>query len=65
MCESAGWATVRIDGGTDVGRRQDVVNAFNSRGVGQASAGWVDLCTAWGVGWWGVLVLGAAVNCKQ
>lgn len=37
LCDARGWATARIDGGTDVNKRQDVVNAFNSYGVGQAS----------------------------
>jgi len=36
LCDARGWSTARIDGGTDVSKRQDVVNAFNSYGVGQA-----------------------------
>ena len=35
LCDGRGFKTVRIDGGTDVSKRQDVVNAFNSYGVGQ------------------------------
>ncbi|PRW57845.1 DNA repair and recombination RAD54B [Chlorella sorokiniana] len=35
LCDARSWATARIDGGTDVNKRQDVVNAFNSYGVGQ------------------------------
>ncbi|KAI7843688.1 hypothetical protein COHA_002588 [Chlorella ohadii] len=33
LCDARGWSTARIDGGTDVSKRQDVVNAFNSYGV--------------------------------
>ncbi|KAI3434723.1 hypothetical protein D9Q98_002784 [Chlorella vulgaris] len=35
LCDGRGWKTVRIDGGTDVAKRQDVVNSFNLYGVGQ------------------------------
>ena len=35
ICAPAGYSTVRIDGSTDVSKRQDLVNAFNSFGVGQ------------------------------
>lgn len=29
MCEGRGWGTARLDGGTDVSKRQDLVNTFN------------------------------------
>jgi len=35
MCAGKGYSTVRIDGSTDVSKRQDVVNSFNSYNVGQ------------------------------
>ena len=35
VCSRRGWKTLRLDGSTDVGRRQDLVNAFNRYGVGQ------------------------------
>ena len=45
LCERRALRTVRIDGGTDVAKRHDIVHAFNSHGVGQVrcSAG---LCGA-------------------
>ena len=55
LCDSRGFRTVRIDGGTDVSKRQDVVNSFNHYGVGQVGGcnhycvGQVGGCTmAWG-----------------
>lgn len=38
LCDVRGFKTVRIDGSTDVSKRQDVVNAFNSYGVGQVGS---------------------------
>jgi DNA repair and recombination protein RAD54B len=35
VCAQHGWSTVRLDGSTEVSRRQDLVNSFNSFGVGQ------------------------------
>ncbi len=35
LCEQRGYTTVRIDGATDVNRRQDIVNNFNLYNVGQ------------------------------
>jgi DNA repair and recombination protein RAD54B len=35
FCATQGYSTARIDGSTDVSKRQDVVNAFNHHGVGQ------------------------------
>jgi SNF2 family DNA or RNA helicase len=35
ICAGLGLATARLDGGTDVSKRQDLVNAFNRHGVGQ------------------------------
>ncbi|KAL4434006.1 hypothetical protein ABPG75_000447 [Micractinium tetrahymenae] len=35
LCGARGWSTVRIDGSTDVNKRQDVVNSFNHYNVGQ------------------------------
>ena len=29
LCEARGWGTARLDGGTDVSKRQDLVNTFN------------------------------------
>lgn len=37
LCAARAFSTVRIDGGTDVSKRQDTVNSFNHYGVGQAS----------------------------
>ena len=34
-CCAQGYSTVRIDGSTDVTKRQDVVNSFNLYNVGQ------------------------------
>ncbi len=36
LCARRGWATVRIDGGTEPGRRQEVVDGFNLYNRGQA-----------------------------
>jgi len=38
LCARRGWATVRIDGGTEPGRRQEVVDGFNLYNRGQARA---------------------------
>ena len=39
LCDARGWGTVRIDGGTDVSKRQDVVHSFNKYNVGQVGEG--------------------------
>jgi hypothetical protein len=38
LCAARDFSTVRIDGGTDVSKRQDTVTSFNHYSVGQASA---------------------------
>lgn len=35
LCATAGYTTVRIDGSTNVDKRQDTVDSFNRHGVGQ------------------------------
>ena len=44
LCDGRGWRTARIDGATDVSKRQDVVNAFNNYNVGQARQGRLGAC---------------------
>ena len=35
LCSQDSYSTVRIDGGTDVNKRQDIVNSFNLYGTAQ------------------------------
>lgn len=36
LCAGRGWDTVRIDGGTEPARRQEIVDGFNMYNRGQA-----------------------------
>ena len=35
LCDQQSYSTVRIDGATDVNKRQDIVNSFNLYGTAQ------------------------------
>ena len=38
LCNQQGYSTVRIDGATDVNKRQDIVNSFNNYCTAQVSS---------------------------
>lgn len=37
LCDQQSYTTVRIDGATDVNKRQDIVNSFNLYGAAQVT----------------------------
>ena len=40
LCDTHSYGTVRIDGATDVNKRQDIVNSFNTFGTAKVSKKW-------------------------